>query len=90
MQCLSNSFRRIIANMDGCQKGEFLFPSAFLIQVQPELATSQLNALAKAGQEIVLNGFISPETVSAVNQEYIDDPAAIIEMQNQFFQGGKI
>jgi hypothetical protein len=90
LECLSTSFRRIIANMDGCLKGEFLFPSSYLFELQPELTAEQRKALTIAGQEIARDNCINPETAAAVNKEYIDDPAAIVEMKNKFFEDKKI
>lgn len=90
LACLSKSFRRIATNMGGCLKGEFLFPSSYLVAAHPQRVAKQLDALNSAGKEIASNNRVSKETLSGANQAYIDDPVAIIEEKNRYFQGGKL
>lgn len=86
LESLSRTINRIVKNMQGQLLGEFFFPSSHLAAVHPELLADQLDALARAGEEIATEGVISKVTIDDVNAEYIDDPAEVIEQMNQAFK----
>ena len=86
LESISRTVGRIIDNMGWGLLGEFFFPSSHFALVHPELLATQLDALAKAGEEAVSAGGISRTTIKAANKEYIEDPAAVIEQMNAAFQ----
>ncbi len=70
--------------------GEFQFPASHLLVAEPEILTSQLEAVTISGKELVLKGEISKTVLERANTEYIDDPKTtlrnmtkmILEMRN--------
>ena len=82
---ISATFRRIVKNMGGRLKGEFLFTSSQMVIGHAERLRSQLNALEQAGREIVRNKDIPKELLETANREYITDFTADIEAKNQAF-----
>ncbi|ACL03320.1 NADPH-dependent FMN reductase [Desulfatibacillum aliphaticivorans] len=87
MESVKGTFRRIVKNMGGCLKGEFFFPSSQMVLDHSKQLKSQLNALAKAGEEYATSSSISTDTLEAANQEYIFDYHADIAAKNRAFAG---
>ena len=82
---ISKTFRRIVKNMGGHLKGEFLFPSSQMAVDHADHLRGQLDALERAGREIVVHNSIGQETLEMANREYISDMMADIESKNRAF-----
>jgi putative sterol carrier protein len=85
---LEETFRRLtdspdekLAGMICCAGGELLRQEA----LQDELAW-YLEAAQKAGQEVVEQGSISPETQAVLDRPLVDDPAAYASTANAYWE----
>ena len=75
---ISRVFKRIIDNMGGELVGEFGFPASHFFNTQPDLLASQLKALEEAGKDFASTGKISGHLLAQANQDYFDDPEAVV------------
>jgi hypothetical protein len=71
--------------MGGRLQGEFLFTSSQMVVSQPEHLRAQLDALEKAGKEVVLRGQIDRAILETANREYVTDFEADIAKKNKAF-----
>lgn len=78
-------FKRICENMRADILGEFFFPASSLIATDPRMVETNLEALTRAGREIVAEGMMSPGTVAAANSDYVKDPEAVVQRINEVF-----
>ncbi|MHB8895869.1 MAG: flavodoxin family protein [Candidatus Geothermincolia bacterium] len=78
-------FNRICENMRSDILGEFYFPASSLIATDPHLVEANLEAVYRAGREIVESGEIDPATVEQANADYVKDPEAIGRRINEVF-----
>lgn len=79
-------FERICENMRADVMGAFYFPAASLIASDPDMVEANLQAVTRAGREIVENGAINPETLEQANEDYVKDPKAVGERVNEVFR----
>ena len=80
---ISRVFNRIIDNMGWVLEGEVYFPASHLLVADPELLTTQLEAVTMSGQQLVAEGKINKTVIEAANREYIDDPEMILRHMTQ-------
>ena len=80
---ISRVFNRIIDNMGWQLEGEFHFPASHLLVAEPELLSTQLEAVTRGGQQFGSEGKVSPKVLEAANREYIDDPETTLRHMTQ-------
>ena len=85
LRSISATFRRLVKNMGGRLQGEFLFTSSQMVISQAGELHAQLDALEKAGKQVVLRGQIDQAILATANQEYVTDFEADIAKKNKAF-----
>jgi len=64
-------------------EGEFHFPASHLLVADPELVSTQLEAVTMSGQQLVAEGEINKTVIEVANREYIDAPEMILRYMTQ-------
>ena len=85
LQSIRGTFGRIVKNMRGRLLGEFLFTSSQMVVSHADQLRDHLDALEKAGKEVVLRGQIGKEILETANREYVTDFEADIAKKNKAF-----
>jgi multimeric flavodoxin WrbA len=83
---ISLHLSRICENMRADVLGEFYFPASSLIATDPEMVEPNLEAVERAGRELVETGNISEGTVAEANADYVKDPESVVEHINDIFR----
>lgn len=78
-------FHRICENMRATVLGEFYFPASSLIASDPDMVEGNLEAVERAGREVVEGGKIGKATMERANADYVKDPLAVGKRINEVF-----
>ena len=78
-------FNRICENMRADVLGEFYFPASSLMSSDPHMVEANLEAVERAGREVVESGKISAATIEQANADYVKDPRAVGQRINEVF-----
>ena len=76
---------RICENMRADVLGEIYFPASSLIASDPHMVEANLDAVERAGREIVQSGAISTDTLEQANTDYVKDPRVVGKRINEVF-----